>query len=92
MTSEISEIKSNLLKMSLENENIFKSEKDVPINNNILDINNINIENEFNLSLYKNKIKNLQKEKKEFRRYERVLRAKNYEIKQKIGRKRKRNK
>ena len=62
MTSEISEIKSNLLKMSLENENIFKSEKDVPINNNILDINNINIENEFNLSLYKNKIKNLQKE------------------------------
>ena len=64
MTSEISGIKSNLLKMSLENENIFKSEKENTINNNIFDINSITIENEFNLSLYKNKIKNLQKENK----------------------------
>ena len=68
MTSEISEIKSNFLRMSLENENIFKKEnekekeKDDINNNNLLNINKINIENEINLSFYKNKIKNLQKE------------------------------
>ena len=61
MTSEISEIKSNLLKMSLENENIFKIEKK-EINNSILNISKINIENDFNLSFYKNKIKNLKEE------------------------------
>ena len=57
MTTEISEIKSNLLKMSLENENIFKKEEE-----NDKNILNLNIENELNLSLYKNKIKNLIKE------------------------------
>ena len=60
MTSEISETKSNLLKMSLENENIVQNEKEDVINDN--NIINLNIENELNLSLYKNKIKNLQKE------------------------------
>ena len=60
MTSEISETKSNLLKMSLENENIVQNEKEDAINDN--NIINLNIENELNLSLYKNKIKNLQKE------------------------------
>ena len=40
MTTEISEIKSNLLKMSLENENIFKKEEED--DKNIL---NLNIEN-----------------------------------------------
>ena len=60
MTSEISETKSNLLKMSLENENIVQKDKEDDINDN--NIFNLNIENELNLSLYKNKIKNLQKE------------------------------
>ena len=60
MTSEISETKSDLLKMSLENENIVRKEKEDIINDN--NIFNLNIENELNLSLYKNKIKNLQKE------------------------------
>ena len=62
MTSEISEIKSNLLKMSLENENILQKEDNENDCNNLLNINKINIENEFNLSLYRNKIKNLQKD------------------------------
>ena len=62
MTSQISEIKSNLLKMSLENENIFKNEEFYNDNDNLFNINKINIENEFNLSLYKNKIKTLQKD------------------------------
>ena len=64
MTSEISEIKSNLLRMSLKNQNVFKKEKEIDDinNNNLLNINKINIENEFNLSFYKNKIKTLQKE------------------------------
>ena len=60
MTSEISETKSNLLRMSLENENIVQKDKEDDINDN--NIFNLNIENELNLSLYKNKIKNLQKE------------------------------
>ena len=54
ITSEISEIKTNLLKMSIENKNIFTLENK--------DKANANIEKDFDISLYKTRIKNMQTE------------------------------
>ena len=54
MTSEVSELKTNILKMSIENKNIF-----VPETKNIL---NENLAKDFDISLYKTRIKSLQTE------------------------------
>ena len=54
MTSEVSELKTNILKMSIENKNIF-----IPETNNI---SNENLAKDFDLSLYKTRIKSLQTE------------------------------
>ena len=55
MTSFVSEIKTEILKMSIENKNIFTSE----INNTKT---NVNIEKDFDISLYQTRIKSLQSE------------------------------
>ena len=55
MTSFVSEIKTKILKMSIENKNIFTSE----INNTK---NTVNIEKDFDISLYQTRIKSLQSE------------------------------
>ena len=54
ITTEISEIKTNLFKMSIENKNIFISENQNKTNDNI--------EKDFDLSLYKTRVKSLQSE------------------------------
>ena len=54
MTSEVSEIKTNILKMSIENKNIFISENENKMNNNI--------QIDLDISLYKTRIKSLQSE------------------------------
>ena len=54
ITTEISEIKTNLFKMSIENKNIFISENKKNTNDNI--------EKDFDLSLYKTRVKSLQSE------------------------------
>ena len=55
MTSFVSEIKTKILKMSIENKNIFTSEINYIKNN-------INIEKDFDISLYQTRIKSLQSE------------------------------
>ena len=55
MTSFVSEIKTKILKMSIENKNIFTSEINYTKNN-------INIEKDFDISLYQTRIKSLQSE------------------------------
>ena len=55
MTSFVSEIKTEILKMSIENKNIFTSE----INNTKT---NVDIEKDFDISLYQTRIKSLQSE------------------------------
>ena len=54
MTSEVSEIKTNILKMSIENKNIFSLEEKNKENDNT--------EKDFDISLYKTRIKSLQSE------------------------------
>ena len=54
ITSEVSEIKTNILKMSIENKNIFSSETKNKDNDNI--------GKDFDISLYKTRIKSLQTE------------------------------
>ena len=54
MTSEVSEIKTNILKMSIENKNIFTLENENKMNNNI--------QIDLDISLYKTRIKSLQSE------------------------------
>jgi len=54
MTSEVSEIKTNILKMSIENKNIFSIEEKNKENGNT--------EKDFDISLYKTRIKSLQSE------------------------------
>ena len=54
ITSEVSEIKTNILKMSIENKNIFSSETKNKDNDNI--------GKDFDISLYKTRIKSLQSE------------------------------
>ena len=54
MTSEVSEIKTNILKMSIENKNIFSIEEKNKEDDNT--------EKDFDISLYKTRIKSLQSE------------------------------
>ena len=54
MTSEVSEIKTKILKMSIENKNIFIPEVNTKKNDNI--------EKDFDISLYQTRIKSLQSE------------------------------
>ena len=54
ITSEVSEIKTNILKMSIENKNIFTLEEKNKENDNT--------EKDFDISLYKTRIKSLQSE------------------------------